>query len=57
MAGRILGLDVGTKTIGVAKSDPLGHFAQPLLTLSRKGVQKDVILVTKVDIKSTKSRL
>ena len=42
MVGRILGLDVGTKTIGVAKSDPLGHFAQPLLTLSRKGVRKDV---------------
>ena len=42
MKGRIMALDVGTKTIGVALSDPLGHFAQPLETLSRKGVRKDV---------------
>ena len=42
MTGRIMALDVGTKTIGVALSDPLGHFAQPHQTLSRKGVRKDV---------------
>lgn len=42
MNGRILALDVGTKTIGMAMSDPLGSFAQPLATLSRKGVKKDV---------------
>ncbi len=40
--GRILGLDVGTKTIGIALSDPLGMFAQPVHTLGRQGVKKDV---------------
>ena len=43
MMGRIMALDVGTKTIGVALSDPLQNFAQPLQTLSRKGVKKDVV--------------
>lgn len=42
MLGRIMALDVGTKTIGIAKSDPLGLFAQPVVTLARKGVNKDV---------------
>ena len=38
---RILALDVGTKTIGVAVSDPLGMFAQPVTTVARQGVRKD----------------
>jgi putative Holliday junction resolvase len=33
---RYLGLDVGTKRIGVAVSDELGMTAQPVLTLERK---------------------
>ncbi len=40
--GRVIGLDVGTKTIGVAVSDPLRIFAQPLLTLGRKGLKQDL---------------
>ncbi|MFT6144885.1 MAG: putative Holliday junction resolvase [Myxococcota bacterium] len=40
-----MGLDVGTKTIGIALSDPLGMFAQPDRTLSRKGVAKDVAVI------------
>lgn len=40
--GRMLGLDVGTKTIGVAVSDPLGLIAHPLVTIARKGVAHDV---------------
>ncbi len=36
-----MALDVGTKTIGVAVSDPLRMFPQPLLTLKRKGVAAD----------------
>ncbi len=40
-SGRSLGLDVGTKTIGVAVSDPTGSFAQPLLTVRRQGVRRD----------------
>jgi len=39
---RILALDVGTKTIGVAVSDPLGMFAQPVETIRRVGRRKDV---------------
>lgn len=37
-----LGLDVGTKTIGVARTDSLGWMAHPVTTLSRKGVRQDV---------------
>lgn len=40
--GRVLALDVGTKTIGVAVSDPMRLFGQPVGTLSRRGVNKDV---------------
>jgi putative Holliday junction resolvase len=41
--GRTIALDVGTKTIGVAMSDPLGITANPVCTLGRKGVKKDVV--------------
>ncbi len=48
--GRILALDVGTKTIGVAVSDPMRLFGQPVGTLSRRGVRQDVAsLVPLVD--------
>lgn len=40
--GRAIGLDVGTKTIGVALTDRLGLLAHPVCTLSRKGVRQDV---------------
>ncbi len=40
--GRTLALDVGTKGIGIAKSDPTGLLASPLRTLARQGVAKDV---------------
>ena len=33
MYSRILGLDVGTKTVGVAVSDLLGMTAQPVETI------------------------
>jgi len=35
--GRVLGLDVGTRTIGVAVSDPLGFTAQGVETIVRRG--------------------
>ena len=38
---RVLGLDVGTKTIGLAVSDPLGITAQGLETLRRKNKRSD----------------
>ena len=39
--GRILGLDVGARRIGVAVSDPLGITAQGLETLQRKNKKHD----------------
>jgi len=39
---RWLGLDLGSKRIGVALSDPLGITAQPLTVLSSAGTQKDI---------------
>lgn len=38
---RVLGLDVGSKTIGMAVSDPLGITAQGLPTLRRKNKRLD----------------
>lgn len=37
---RVLGLDYGTKTVGVAVSDPLEIIAQPLETIERKSAGK-----------------
>ena len=38
---RVLGLDVGSKTIGMAVSDPLGITAQGLPTIRRKNRRRD----------------
>ena len=40
MKERIMGLDYGSKTIGVAISDALGLTAQPLETIERSGENK-----------------
>ncbi|MCQ2969655.1 MAG: Holliday junction resolvase RuvX [Clostridium sp.] len=45
---RILGLDVGSKTIGVAISDPLGWTAQGIDTIRRKNKEHDLELVYKI---------
>jgi putative holliday junction resolvase len=39
--GRILGLDVGSRRIGIAVSDPLGITAQGLETLQRRNKRHD----------------
>lgn len=39
---RLMGLDVGTKTIGIAVSDEAGITAQPVLTLKRTSGKKDL---------------
>jgi putative Holliday junction resolvase len=41
-ARRILGLDVGSRTIGVAVTDELGMAAHGVTTIDRKGTAKDV---------------
>ena len=42
---RVLGLDVGSRTIGVAVSDELGMAAHGVTTLQRRGTNKDVAQV------------
>jgi putative holliday junction resolvase len=42
MATRILALDHGTKRIGVALSDELGWTAQPLETIERRTLERDI---------------
>lgn len=37
---RIIALDVGTKTVGIAQTDPLGLTIQPLTTLRYSGPEK-----------------
>ncbi len=46
--GRLLGLDVGSRTIGMAVSDPLGITAQGLKTLRRKNKKTDFAGLEKV---------
>ncbi len=41
VSGRIFGLDVGDRRVGVAVSDELGVTAQPVLTLVRKNRRQD----------------
>lgn len=45
---RILGLDVGQKTIGVAISDPLGFTAQGITTIRREKKSKDIEELKKI---------
>lgn len=39
--GRVVGLDVGTQTIGIALSDPTRRLASPVRTLARRSVKDD----------------
>ncbi|MEQ8153446.1 MAG: Holliday junction resolvase RuvX [Clostridiaceae bacterium] len=45
---RILGLDIGTKTVGVAVSDPLGFTAQGITTVARKNYNYDIAEIKKL---------
>ena len=45
---RILGLDLGDRTIGVAVSDPLGFTAQGITTIRRKSLQYDIDELKKI---------
>jgi len=46
--GRVLGLDYGSRRIGVAVSDPLGWTAQPLPPIRRQGDRKDVAEIGRI---------
>lgn len=45
---RILGLDIGSKTIGVAISDPLGWTAQGITTIRRTKKEQDLEEIKKI---------
>lgn len=45
---RILGLDVGDRTIGIAVSDPLGMTAQGITTIRRKKLEYDIEELSKI---------
>ncbi|MBI5561661.1 MAG: Holliday junction resolvase RuvX [Deltaproteobacteria bacterium] len=45
---RFMGLDVGTKTIGVAVSDPMGLTAQPVETIRRISAEADAAEVLRM---------
>lgn len=46
--GRIMGLDIGDKTIGVAVSDIMGLTAQGVTTIKRIGKKKDIESIKKI---------
>ncbi len=46
--GRIMGLDIGDKTIGVAVSDIMGLTAQGVKTIKRVGKKKDIEEIKKI---------
>ena len=54
--GRLMGLDVGSKTIGIATSDVLRSLATPLTTLKRAKLAADLAnldqLVTRYEVKA-----
>lgn len=45
---RVLALDIGSKRVGVAVSDALGHTAQPLATLARADLDGDAAVLRKM---------
>jgi putative Holliday junction resolvase len=46
--GRVLALDVGTRRLGVAVSDPTGTLASPLVTLQRGTVEADAAALARL---------
>jgi putative holliday junction resolvase len=48
VSGRVMGLDVGSRRIGIAVSDPLGITAQGLETLQRRNKRTDLVALEQV---------
>ena len=46
---RVLAIDYGTKRIGLAQSDPLWLFAQPIGTVDRAGLSKAIATMVQQD--------
>ena len=49
--GRLLGLDLGTKTIGIAVSDVTRRIASPLLTIKRSKFTQDAAQLLEISTK------
>ena len=45
---KVLALDVGTKTIGIAVGWSTTQITQPMITLQRKSVQKDAVRIKEI---------
>jgi len=45
---RIMGLDIGDRTIGIAVCDPLGLTAQGITTIKRKSIVLDIQQIAKI---------
>src|SRR5918995_1364820 len=56
-AGRLMALDVGTKTIGVATSDALRMLATPLTTLKRGKLAVDLAALAELPVVFQDERL
>lgn len=50
-AGKLLGLDVGTKTIGLAQCDSEWHFAGPVETIRRTKFTQDLEALSKLIVR------
>ena len=48
MPVRVLALDVGSKRIGVAVSDPTGFLARSLTVIERRGLRSDIEMIAKL---------
>ena len=48
IAQTLLGLDFGDKTIGIAVSDKTKTIATPIMTLKRKGIEKDIKILLSI---------
>jgi putative holliday junction resolvase len=48
MSGRVLALDVGSRRLGVAVSDPTGTVASPLVTLPRRAPAADAAALARL---------
>lgn len=46
--GRLIALDVGTKTIGLAITDDTQSIITPVETISRKGNKKDILILLNI---------
>ena len=54
---RVIGLDVGSKRIGIAISDPFGWTAQPVMTLHRTELSDDLVKINELIIKENAKSL